>query len=460
MHVAVFSPFVLWPTHFATDLEIIQRHLDEGDSVTMLVCDGELSSCDVNPGHEPDRCVVCRDTRSTGVRRLSGSPAVEPLSRFETPWPLVGDLQRRFERRDELRQYRIEAFDIGNAVLSSLISFSRDAAVDVKTHQRLLAKLMGAASNVYRWTDQFLQQHHVDRVYVFNTRFASTRGVLRACQKHGVECLTHERGHDLQHFELYPNTFPHDRELIDRCIREAWESADPATRREIGAQWYREKAVGIEKYQNSFVAHQSPGLLPRNWDASQRNVVIFTSSEDEFAAVGAGWENPLYKSEIAGLQTIVASLCATPHNLQIYVRVHPNLAGLENRQTQGLRELKAPFLTIIPAESDISSYALLTNAVTVLTFGSTVGIEAVFWGAPSILAGMSWYRELGATYNPATHDETIALLTATLAPMNVEPALMYGYYFSTYGIPFKYVQATSYDVATFVGRMGRADSRP
>jgi capsule polysaccharide export protein KpsC/LpsZ len=95
---------------------------------------------------------------------------------------------------------------------------------------------------------------------------------------------------------------------------------------------------------------------------------------------------------------------------------------------------------------------MLKNAHTVLTFGSTVGIEAVFWGVPSILAGMSWYRALGATYNPATHDEVMALITETLAPMNDEPAWMYGYYFSTYGIPFKYVRATTFDEAEFKGK--------
>src|SRR4029079_11547780 len=106
-----------------------------------------------------------------------------------------------------------------------------------------------SAHNVYRWTEQFLLQQPVDRFYVFNTRFATTRGVLRACQKHGVECWSHERGYDLRHFELYSNTFPHDREFTDRVIRERWNTADPATRVAIGSAWYREKSVGIEKYE-------------------------------------------------------------------------------------------------------------------------------------------------------------------------------------------------------------------
>jgi hypothetical protein len=88
----------------------------------------------------------------------------------------------------------------------------------------------------------------------------------------------------------------------------------------------------------------------------------------------------------------------------------------------------------------------------VLTFGSTVGIEAVFWGTPSIHAGVSYYHHLGGTYNASSHEDVIALLKADLPPKDRTAAFVYGYYLNTYGIPFKYFQATGVGAGRFKGQ--------
>ncbi len=92
------------------------------------------------------------------------------------------------------------------------------------------------------------------------------------------------------------------------------------------------------------------------------------------------------------------------------------------------------------------TYRLMRSCEKVLTFGSTTGIEAVYWGRPSVLAGMSYYREMDATYNPNTHDELVQLLRADLAPRAQLPALKYGFYQATFGRPYAYyVPHTRYD---------------
>ena len=106
---------------------------------------------------------------------------------------------------------------------------------------------------------------------------------------------------------------------------------------------------------------------------------------------------------------------------QLYLRVHPNLAGVDNRQTQQIAQLDSPLMTVIPADDPTSTYALLRHADTVLSYGSTVGIEAVYWGIPSVLAGASFYRDLGGTYNPATHAELVALLRRRSQPSRKRP---------------------------------------
>jgi hypothetical protein len=265
------------------------------------------------------------------------------------------------------------------------------------------------------------------------------RAVLRACQAEQVECLLHERGHDYRHYELYENALPHDQQYVLEQVESAWSAAaDRADREQVGSQWFIDRTKGVEQVGVSFINSQQEGQLPRGWDKTRRNVGVFISSENEFVAIGDSWTNPLYRSQHDGLQQILRSLGEHPSDLHLYIRVHPNLRFVNTNQTRGLTQLKSPHMTIIPADDPVCTYGLMRNCEKVLTFGSTTGIEAVYWGRPSVLAGMSYYREMNATYNPQSHDELMNLLRADLEPHAQLPALKYGFYQATFGRPYAY----------------------
>jgi hypothetical protein len=97
----------------------------------------------------------------------------------------------------------------------------------------------------------------------------------------------------------------------------------------------------------------------------------------------------------------------------------------------------------------------MRGADAVLTFGSTTGIESVYWGTPSILAGRCYYAHLDGTYNPDSHEELVDLIRSRLEPKSVEPALMYGYYQMTAGEPYRYFRAEGMYRGRFKGRRVR-----
>ena len=70
----------------------------------------------------------------------------------------------------------------------------------------------------------------------------------------------------------------------------------------------------------------------------------------------------------------------------------------------------------------------------VISFGSTTGIEATFWGATSILFGKSFYMHLDAAYQPNSYKSLYNLIQdSSLAPKNKENTLPYGHYMLKYG---------------------------
>ncbi len=454
MNILSFSTHILWPPHYDTELEIIQNHLNDGDEVTQAVCNGQLSICDLNLKHDAYICALCMSRRRKGRSLVKGTIRNIPLIRLTSDIKdEIGSLRKDFKDIEDLTSYRIDTYDIGFAVASSLISLLRDPSLDTKVNKALIDRYLSSSLQVYRSVQKCLDKVKFHKVYVFNGRFSHVRAIFRACQSRNVECIIHERGHNIHYYELFNNILPHDLSNMDKRIRNCWvKTADDIHREEIGAQFYLDRAKGKEQSWYSFTVNQQKDLLPDNWNAQKKNIVIFNSSEDEFVALGSEWANPLYPDQFSGARKIIGSLEKKGlSNLNVYIRMHPNNKEMAQGDLNMWYQLKSEILSVIHPESAVDTYSLIRNADTVLTFGSTVGIEAVFWGKPSVLAGLSPYRNLGGTYNPASHDHLISLLIDDLQPKDKLPAIMFGFYMNTYGLPYKYYRAEGIGSGRFKG---------
>jgi hypothetical protein len=443
--VLVAAPFALNTPHYETALELMQLHLDQGDEALMLECDAAVPVCDANPAHAFAGCAECVLRRRRGLALLSRAVRTAPMLRLEAEdRAALQGLKLEFEDAEALKRYTVGGFDLGYGVLSSLISILRSAEPDLRRPavRDLLRRFLRSTYAVYLSTARHLAAEKPHRVYVYNGRYASTRAVLRACQERGVECWIHEVGSTLQRYALYRNQMPHNLAFAERLIREAWDGAAgaPARRERLAAEYYAGLSRGEAPTWFAFTAGQTPGLMPPNWDPGKINIALYNSSEDEFAAISDEWRPPIYARQIDGLQAILEAV-GRDDRYRLYLRVHPNLRRVRDAFTARLAALAAPNFTLIPGDSPVSSYALLFAASKVVTFGSSMGIEASFWGKRSILAGICMYRNLGATYNPRSHEELVQMLGADLPAMPKEGALAYGYYRATFGVPFRYFRA-------------------
>ena len=130
-------------------------------------------------------------------------------------------------------------------------------------------------------------------------------------------------------------------------------------------------------------------------------------------------------------------ICSGGENIQLFIRLHPHVRK-KSREDQlrwlALGEIKG--VNIVSFDSDVDTYALIDQSDVVVTAGSTVGIEAVFWRRPSITLGPSYYSELGVTLHPRSSAELKAMLASDKLPVERERTIPYGYYMSTFGTKF------------------------
>lgn len=439
LRIAIVSPSATLVPHFGTDLDIAQQHLDAGDSVEFFNCTGDLKNCDHNVDHSPAKCLACVGRREMGLELLT--PCVKSHSFSES---YSDHVRTDFESVDDLTAYRIDNFDIGYAALSSIVSFCRDPEPDLTEHRETLNRFLISAWQTYEQTIDFLSKNEFDRVYLFNGRFAALRAVLRACQRLNVDCYIHERGCDRDHYDLFKNHLPHEFDAIEKAVNDRWEGASSNPDREkIAATWFHDRVNRVEKVWHSFVKNQEYGRLPADWDAGRKNVAIFCSSDDEFVAIGDACRNDVYPDQVTAMAQISGDLHNTHPETQIYLRLHPNLTSVDNQRKHQMLSLDFPNLTVIEPDAVIDTYELIRSSDTIVSFGSTVGSEAVFWGKPSVLLGPCFYQNLGGVYRSHSHEETMQLLTQTLEPQEKTGALKYGYWFQTRGHRHQYYRATA-----------------
>jgi hypothetical protein len=443
MKIAVLSSHIRWVSHYETELELMENHIQKGDSIIHLVCNSESLPCDQNMQYNLDICLDCINRRKYGRALLSSNKKIREINInfiYEKQ-----NFVNKIMTIDEIKELRYKNFDVGYGVVSSLISVFKESNLSVADNLKLINDMFDNSIGLYIWFLKFLAKEKPDIMYVFNGRFAYCRAVFRACQQMKINCILHERGSSIKKYALFDNVLPHDVKFLESQMKMKWKDSlvSLEQKRKTGATFYTERMQGVEQSWYSFIKDQDTQKLPLSWNKSSRNIVIFNSSEDEFVAIGDEWKNKMYENQLEGIKKILKSLKQNKiENTNLYLRIHPNLRNKDVEFVNNLIALDSEDFEVIKPDSEISSYKMLLECDLVLSFGSTIGIEATYWGKPSILLGPSFYRNLNAAYTPVTHDDAIRLiLQPKLAPANKDNALMYGYYLKTFGIDFKYYDA-------------------
>jgi len=425
---------------FRVSRELISRHLEQGDDVHVVVCNGSLRSCPANNRRDWQVCMMCRSKRErnfkTGLLQHAKQHTVD-LSYYEDRIRLPV-----FRSIEEVKQFTWKGINHGMEAASTVISALRDAKPDMHVHQQMVQNCVFTSIALYQEMLSLIAQVRPDHMYVLNGRRASQMPGIRAAMERDISFDAYEVGHNTERgFVIIENTYFHDLENIQAEIEEAWDNAPDRDKAiQTGRTFYQERRYGTGKefIEAQFTDNQVKDLLPQGLDRDAWNVAIFNSSEDEFAAV-EGYQNPVYRDQIAALPAILGDPNLNPA-IMFYLRVHPNLRGVDNFQIRAIEELDFPNLRVISPDSDVDTYALMEACTTSLSFGSTMGIESAFFGKPSIVVGRTAYEATGACYLPRTHEDVIDLLnTRNLQPLEPTGALKYGYYMAARDHEFRHV---------------------
>ncbi|QWD11240.1 hypothetical protein G6704_01635 [Polynucleobacter paneuropaeus] len=351
----------------------------------------------------------------------------------------------------DLKEYSFQGASLGVGVASSLISYTGNSCYDPKSDLGRARKCLASALLVYLRAREVIKDFKPDFVVTFNGRFATAKPIIDAAESLGVKVLRHERGHSYTHYEIFSKSI-HNFSYICKRISDLWKQGDPNNRHEIGHKyfWRRRGGDGIGWY--SFTERQHQGMAPRRI-LNKRRLVYFSSSDDEFAAITDINDQGPWADQLSAVRDLI-SVIKGNSGIELIVRVHPHMLKKSAADLNRWHELAALGAEVILPQDPTDSYALLDSADIVLSFGSTMGIEATYWRKPSILLGPAAYRGTNVAFEPSNKQEIEALLSQDLIKKipAQDGCLPFGYYHLSYGFKFKYYNPQNLSEGLFMGR--------
>jgi hypothetical protein len=453
MNIHFTGLFPLWQCHFVAECNFMEEHIQKGDKISLTECNSALSACDANPTVHLPVCLTCISIRESAKKLLSEEVETFPLVDENIKKTIVSNIKiPHFKNREELDSFTWRGIKVGKEVVSSVVTATGQQNFSVSKNCKLLKKNINDYIGVYFTALDIIENKKISLVYIFNGRFTASRAWLRACEYTNTKYVTHDRIGMPDRMLKIENGSPHDLGMYGKLISTFWKkNRNDNNVVNHAHDFFKERPSGSLTGWYSFVKNQNAGQLPANWDPEKRNIVIFSSTESEFFGLPELFVGALFSNQATAYKT-VCEITNDTKDIHYFLRIHPN-SIYENEKwwtTENLNGLKN--LTIIQPESPISSYSLLMAAEKCIVFMSTMGIEATYWGKPSIAISNTMYQGLSAVYEPAdiTHLKNL-ILDPGLDPKPSINALGYGAYMRCGNAPLPYSQAIDHCTLTFKG---------
>lgn len=417
--------------------DILKHSLDASNEIFVIVCGRCVNYCYQNLYGNKLECAICTSRQLIDLRFITGKKNIRIL-RLSSWKQKVKEqtIHFHFSGVDELKNLKFHGVQIGRAALSCYVSRTRNInPLFSRDFVALINKLLLAQTQTIFCLEAMIKELSPTIVYVHNFRFVESRPLYELALNNHIDFVCCEqalnyKGEEVKDF--YFNSTPHGILHQTKKIKEMWENSDVAVRVNGGKMFFNNRKNAKKAGDKVYVVNQIVNLLPKEFDYSKYNIAIFNSSEDEYCSVSEDYESySLFSSQFEGIKFIFEHY-KNDKTKHFYLRVHPNLKNVNFKYHT---ELYTSFngydnVSIIRADSPISSYSLLDHSNLVIVFGSTIGAEASYWNKPVINLAGAFYSCLDITYAPKSIKELFDMINdMNLAPIRNENVLKFGYYY-------------------------------
>lgn len=347
-----------------------------------------------------------------------------------------------------VRSLKYKSANLGRGIYSSLVSrfMTIDPFSEVSI-DKILERYIRSSIMAFNESVDLIKELRPDKIVVFNGRFALNSAICEAAKYCNIPVWYHERGANIYKY-YYSYIAIHDIEKLKEMIKNSWNEAK-VNKFEIANSFFQKRKLGDGIGWYSFVTNQKRCFYPSK---QKKRFTFFSSSEDEYEGLDQYFKHFLFPSQRDAINYLV-NYFKTVDNAELVIRVHPNLAMRSSKDVEWWNSISGHNVVLIRSESKVDSYSLLESSDVVLSYGSTMGVEAIYWGKPSILLGDSPLSGCECFYEPESIKDLNYLLSCSkLKCVGRECVYPYGYFYMTFGYDYEYYTPNTLGSGLFLGK--------
>lgn len=394
---------------------MVRDLLSRGNKVTAYLCDESFRSPMDNPFN---RNFLNR------YRMFRGKDAVRGLDIKLKIIDLNG-------ASDKVSEKTAAALEIGT--MSSFASMLKAQNKEELPPKWLRAyyNMFASAKKLYNYFVTEIKNEHYDFIFMLNGRFGCTRPALEAARDSNIGFGLYENNASINEI-VFVNELIHSIEGNTRKAHAFYE-LDKTLAEKRAEDYFIKKTQNKYTGEKIYTKQQQRGSLPGAIEHTQKKIIaVYPTTEDEFKFIGKEWDGRVVESQVDEIDKLAEYL--SPDKYILVVKMHPNqVFTAENTIEKYVRLTKKyPHVIVEKPLSKKDTYALMRRADVIVTFASTIGIEASYAGKPVILIGDTKWGNMDIAHKVYSAEEAAKLIEDGIGPKAILGAIIWGNYISTY----------------------------
>jgi len=424
------TKLVYIPTGLSSpELEILlskaQEIIYQKKILNIIICAGESNyACSFNPYSQRAICLACKNRLANGLKNLKGNYnlSITPKHIKEIIF-FNKALHNRIKDKQKLLKIYFKNIDIGISAYSSYLNLTRDVDLEGYYSLKSIKKILKCSITLADFFFNYLNNNKIDEIFIFNGRMSQNRPLFRIAKMHKIKVNILEHTTTFKNFyglRNFKDNLPLDYYYFSKKIKNYISKFSLETQKKNVNKYFQLKQQGVVvNDKKSYVNDQIRNLMPEGWDFQKKNIIFFTSADDEYEVLGNQYKSLIYKNQVDAILKISDFFYhSSKKNYHLWIRMHPNTKNIKWSYCKNILKLKNSNenIHVLDPTSKVSSYELIKHCEKFLTFYSSSAIEAVYMNKPSILLSKTYFDTLNCFYIPTSHKNVCKLIFKSLKP--------------------------------------------
>ena len=377
--------------------------------------------------------LTSRDRGLVKYYELIGSAGIVFRDGFtDSVHPFVArDLVAPLESLEDLFSFEHAGARVGRIVISTALRNLREGSLDLRSPQirQYLARSLTSGMTHATAAQEIIRKIRPQLTVLVDNRYTPNGELFDVCLAEGIDTITWSPAHRSNTLMLKRYTLENRDEHPSSLSEESWRwlrgiEWTGSHRERLWKEIYGAYASG-DWYGQAGTQFNTRMIQPEEirrrlgLDPRKKTAIVFPHILWDATLF---WGKGLFRNYEEWLVETIRAAC-TNDRVNWVIKAHP--ANVVKATREGFQEepfeLEAlrrhiarlpPHITIIPANSDISSYSLLRVMDYCVTVRGTVGIEAASFGIPVLTAGTGRYDHKEFTIDSESREEYLERLAS------------------------------------------------